>query len=245
MCGGSSFHPRRFLAGVPRSTSSGSINLWIHRLRHTVSAVFGRGCDGRRGVCATPLYRYLCMPRSFYTSVVSACGVSAYRAVRRVSGAFCTQLLGIQKIPGSEEPGIAGAPEGIRTPNLLIRSQMLYPLSYRRMFLASDFFNPSRQQVLLYGCPRGCASRKSRNLPKFPSEGVENTPFCRMIPGFLCSQNFFKIFLSHPKTCPGTARNTRLDPAESLKNTSKNLFALEECDAQNVRNSVIEGCSDH
>jgi len=24
-------------------------------------------------------------------------------------------------------------------------------LSYRRMFLASDFFNPSRQQVLLYG----------------------------------------------------------------------------------------------
>jgi len=25
-------------------------------------------------------------------------------------------------------------------------------LSYRRMFLASDFFNPSRQQVLLYGC---------------------------------------------------------------------------------------------
>ena len=25
-----------------------------------------------------------------------------------------------------------GAPEGIRTPNLLIRSQMLYPLSYGR-----------------------------------------------------------------------------------------------------------------
>ena len=185
MCGGSSFHPRRFLAGVPRSTSSGSINLWIHRLRHTVSAVFGRGCDGRRSVCATPLYRYLCMPRSFYTSVVSACGVSAYRAVRRVSGAFCTQLLGIQKIPGSEEPGIAGAPEGIRTPNLLIRSQMLYPLSYRRMFLASDFFNPSRQQVLLYGCPRGCASRKSRNLPNFPSERLDNALFYRMIPGFL------------------------------------------------------------
>ena len=202
MCGGSSFHRRRFLAGVPRSTSSGSINLWIHRLRHTVSAVFGRGCDGRRGVCATPLYRYLCIPRSFYTSVVSACGVSAYRAVCRVSGAFCTQLLGIQKIPGSEEPGIGGAPEGIRTPNLLIRSQMLYPLSYRRMFLASDFFNPSRQQVLLYGCPRGHASRKSRNLPKFPSVGIESTPFCRVIPGFLCSQIFFKIFLFHPQTLP-------------------------------------------
>jgi hypothetical protein len=26
-----------------------------------------------------------------------------------------------------------GAPEGIRTPNLLIRSQMLYPLSYGRL----------------------------------------------------------------------------------------------------------------
>jgi hypothetical protein len=27
-----------------------------------------------------------------------------------------------------------GAPEEIRTPNLLIRSQMLYPLSYGRLF---------------------------------------------------------------------------------------------------------------
>ncbi len=27
---------------------------------------------------------------------------------------------------------ISGAPEGIRTPNRLIRSQVLYPLSYRR-----------------------------------------------------------------------------------------------------------------
>lgn len=197
------------------------------------------------GASSLHLYIGISACRSFYTSVVSVCCVSAYRAVCRVSGAFCTQLLGTQKIPGSEEPGIGGAPEGIRTPNLLIRSQMLYPLSYRRMFLASDFFNPSRQQVLLYGCPRGCASRKSRNLPKFPSEGVENTPFCRMIPRFLCSQNFFKIFLFRSKTCPGTARNTRLDPAESLKNTSKNLFAPKECDARNVRNSVIEGCSGH
>ncbi len=29
--------------------------------------------------------------------------------------------------------GFVSAPEGIRTPNLLIRSQMLYPLSYGRM----------------------------------------------------------------------------------------------------------------
>ena len=37
--------------------------------------------------------------------------------------------------PGVREnrtPGESGAPEGIRTPNLLIRSQMLYPLSYGR-----------------------------------------------------------------------------------------------------------------
>ncbi len=205
MCGGFSFHPRRFLAGVPRSTSSGSVNLWIHRLRRTFSSVFGCGCGGGWwSVLAAPLYRYLCMPRSFYTSVVSvccvsACGVSAYRAVCRVSGAFCTQLLGTQKIPGSEEPGIVGAPEGIRTPNLLIRSQMLYPLSYRRMFLASDFFNPSRQQVLLYGCPQGHASRKTRNLPKIPSERLDNALICRMISGFLVSKNFFKIFSQHPK----------------------------------------------
>ena len=36
----------------------------------------------------------------------------------------------------SQEPCLAtddnGAPGGIRTPNLLIRSQMLYPLSYGR-----------------------------------------------------------------------------------------------------------------
>jgi hypothetical protein len=30
-------------------------------------------------------------------------------------------------------PLVLSAPEGIRTPNLLIRSQMLYPLSYGRM----------------------------------------------------------------------------------------------------------------
>jgi hypothetical protein len=29
---------------------------------------------------------------------------------------------------------LCGAPGGIRTPNLLIRSQMLYPLSYGRLF---------------------------------------------------------------------------------------------------------------
>ena len=166
------------------------------------------------------LYIGISACRSFYTPVVSVCCVSARRAVCRVGGAFYAQLLGTQKIPGSEEPGIIGAPEGIRTPNLLIRSQMLYPLSYRRMFLASDFFNPSRQQVLLYGCPRGHASRKSRNLPKIPSEGVENTPFCRVIPGFLWSQNFFKIFLLRTKTCP---EGTRKYPSAPFRNIQKSL----------------------
>ena len=33
----------------------------------------------------------------------------------------------------SESASDLRAPEGIRTPNLLIRSQMLYPLSYGRM----------------------------------------------------------------------------------------------------------------
>ena len=33
---------------------------------------------------------------------------------------------------------LIGAPAGIRTPNLLIRSQMLYPLSYGRSFCVND-----------------------------------------------------------------------------------------------------------
>ena len=38
----------------------------------------------------------------------------------------------------------ASAPEGIRTPNLLIRSQMLYPLSYRRRNLGHFSLHPVR-----------------------------------------------------------------------------------------------------
>ena len=36
-----------------------------------------------------------------------------------------------------EKTASLSAPEGIRTPNLLIRSQMLYPLSYGRL-VAND-----------------------------------------------------------------------------------------------------------
>ena len=35
------------------------------------------------------------------------------------------------------------APEGTRTPNLLIRSQMLYPLSYGRMFCCRPTYHPT------------------------------------------------------------------------------------------------------
>jgi integrase len=38
------------------------------------------------------------------------------------------------QVNGPSAVELNGAPEGIRTPNLLIRSQMLYPLSYGRMF---------------------------------------------------------------------------------------------------------------
>ena len=38
---------------------------------------------------------------------------------------------------------LAGAPEGIRTPNLLIRSQMLYPLSYGRLGIACNLVQPT------------------------------------------------------------------------------------------------------
>ena len=47
----------------------------------------------------------------------------------RVSGEGCCHA---SRQVGADEKGTAGAPGGIRTPNLLIRSQMLYPLSHGR-----------------------------------------------------------------------------------------------------------------
>ena len=144
-----------------------------------------------------------------YIGISMRCSFCALRRLPRVRclvlypalsvGHFLSVFLGIQKIPGSEEPGIVGAPEGIRTPNLLIRSQMLYPLSYRRMFLASDFFNPSRQQVILYGGYEGPASRKTQKGPIFGSPECCNASFYREIPGFLVPGKFFKIFLCGSK----------------------------------------------
>jgi hypothetical protein len=44
-------------------------------------------------------------------------------------------MMGVSRLSTSTFPLEVCAPEGIRTPNLLIRSQMLYPLSYGRMSL--------------------------------------------------------------------------------------------------------------
>ena len=43
------------------------------------------------------------------------------------------RIPGVSDRTGGTFPLLDGAPEGIRTPNLLIRSQMLYPLSYGRL----------------------------------------------------------------------------------------------------------------
>ena len=52
-----------------------------------------------------------------------------------------------------------GAPEGIRTPNLLIRSQMLYPLSYGRRTRVSARLLVQRMSV---PGPRGAAEFNDR-----------------------------------------------------------------------------------
>ncbi len=44
--------------------------------------------------------------------------------------------MGVSRMVSQTFPLRVSAPEGIRTPNLLIRSQMLYPLSYGRLFFS-------------------------------------------------------------------------------------------------------------
>ena len=60
--------------------------------------------------------------------------------------------------------------EGTRTPNLLIRSQMLYPLSYERI------------AVWLTPTVRASASKR-QNEKAFPSGGFDHTPTNRLPPG--------------------------------------------------------------
>jgi hypothetical protein len=45
-------------------------------------------------------------------------------------------VIGVSQDCHNTFPLVLSAPEEIRTPNLLIRSQMLYPLSYGRMFFS-------------------------------------------------------------------------------------------------------------
>ena len=105
MCGGSSFHPRRFLAGVPRSTSSGSVNLRIHRLRRTFSSVFGCGCgSGWWSIIAAPLYRYLYVLR-FLLAAPSAVNVVPCAVPGAFGGALFERISGDTKNPRFRRTG--------------------------------------------------------------------------------------------------------------------------------------------
>ena len=53
--------------------------------------------------------------------------------------------MGVSRMVLPAFPLEVGAPEGIRTPNLLIRSQMLYPLSYGRLCPASVHTRPDAE----------------------------------------------------------------------------------------------------
>ncbi len=60
------------------------------------------------------------------------------------------QALIDSKKPFLDRKGFVRTPEGIRTPNLLIRSQTLYPLSYRRMLLATGLITTRRSNKQYY-----------------------------------------------------------------------------------------------
>ncbi len=49
---------------------------------------------------------------------------------------------------------IAGAPAGIRTPNLLIRSQMLYPVELRAQYFVKTLLSYAHQKDLLLSHPQ-------------------------------------------------------------------------------------------
>ena len=57
------------------------------------------------------------------------------------------------------------APEGIRTPNLLIRSQMLYPLSYGRLCsVVSYVWRPAAPGFAALAITTGWRRREDLNL---------------------------------------------------------------------------------
>ena len=57
---------------------------------------------------------------------------STLRGVVRLTATGMARMAGQRKTRSTMWDGLRCAPGGIRTPNLLIRSQMLYPLSYGR-----------------------------------------------------------------------------------------------------------------
>ena len=72
------------------------------------------------------------------------------------------------------------APEGIRTPNLLIRSQMLYPLSYGRL-------------VQLYSVPRRDLAEARGFEPPVPFEGDNSLAVSPIRPLWHASLNFLRV----------------------------------------------------
>ena len=81
------------------------------------------------------------------------CAVLTLRVRTRARSANPNQ----HKTPAtSGKPPVTGeicAPGGIRTPNLLIRSQMLYPLSYGRLGTSTKRFTPAQSQRTTTGAP--------------------------------------------------------------------------------------------
>ena len=100
------------------------------------------------------------------------------------------------------------APGGIRTPNLLIRSQMLYPLSYRRLF----------SWTWAGAHPGRCPARKRRDLnPRCPYE--HNTlAVCPIRPLWHASRTVLADGHRAPTlpAAPGPAKPARPDPDQRL-----------------------------
>ena len=92
------------------------------------------------------------------------------------------------------------------------------------MFLASDFFNPSRQQVILYGGCEEPASRKTQKGLDFLLSESLGTPFYREIPGFLVPGKFFKIFLCCSEQEVGSLRGD--SPSRAILTLRPSNFSL-------------------
>ena len=97
------------------------------------------------------------------------------------------------------------------------------------MFLASDFFNPSRQQVILYGGYGGPASRKTQKGLDFLLSESLGTPFYREIPGFLVPGKFFKIFFVRFQTGGGNPPREPSAPYDSYPPALEFLIDYPRC----------------